>query len=190
MAFVFTVETGTGTNPAANSYVSVAAADDIITTNIHASVAWDMLTIPQKERLLVWASRYLDDHTSYKGMKTVPGSPQQTNFNGQVIPAVAPSPLRWPRTGVCDRDGVLIGANEIPIQLKVATAEMARYLVEQDRTVERDTDGLERVKADVVEIEFLPGYRLPAVPNNMVYLMAGLGTISGGGGIQFGKAVR
>lgn len=189
MAFVFTVETGTGTVATANSYVSVMEADDIITTNIHVSPSWDMLTVPQKERLLVWASRYLDDHTNWKGCKTVPGVAGYTNFNGQVIPAVPASPLRWPRTGVCDRDEVLIGPNVIPNQLKIATAEMARYLIEQDRTVERDTDGLERVKADVVEIEFLPGYRLPQVPTNMQYLVQGLGFISGGP-LRFGKVSR
>lgn len=172
MAFVFTVETGTGLDPLANSYVSVVEADDIITTNIHAAIEWDALTVDQKERLLVWASRYLDDHTTWKGEKTV-----------------STSPLRWPRTGVCDRDNTHIADDVIPIQLKVATAEMARYLVAQDRTVERDSDGLERVKADVVEIEFLPGYRLPSVPSNMQYLVQGLGAIFGGG-FRYGKVSR
>jgi hypothetical protein len=172
MAFIFTVETGTGADAAANSYVSVVEADDIITTNIHASVAWDALTTDQKERLLVWASRYVDDHTVWKGSKTVESSP-----------------LRWPRTGVCDRDDVLIDATTIPTQLKIAIAEMARYLVAEDRTVERDTDGLERVKADVVEIEFLAGYRLPSIPTNMQYLVAGLGVIFGGTA-RYGKVRR
>ena len=173
MAFTFVVEDGTGTNAAANSYVSVEDADDIITTNIHISDSWDALTVSQKERLLVWASRYLDTQTRWKGYKTVDDSP-----------------LRWPRQGVCDRDDIEIDANTIPNQLKVATAEMARYLIDVDRSVERDTDGLERVKADVVEIEFLAGYRLPQVPSHIQYLVQGLGYISGGRGTRFARVVR
>lgn len=183
MAFTFVVETGAGTDSTANSYVSVAEADDIIDANIHVSSKWFALTEPQRERLLVWATRYINSHTNWKGHKTVVGTIGTGNVR------VGESPLDWPRTGVCDRNDIEIGANEIPMQLKVATAEMARYLIDQDRTVERDQDGLERVKADVVEIEFFAGYKLPQVPSNMQYLIHGLGYISGGA-FRFAKAVR
>lgn len=173
MAFVFTVETGSGTDSAANSYVSVEDADDILTTNIHVSAKWDALTVDQKERLLVWSTRFLDERTRWKGTKTVEDSP-----------------LRWPRTGVCDRDSVVLAGDSIPTQLKIAATEMARYLIDQDRTTERDTDGLERVKADVVEIEFLAGYRLPQVPSNIQYLIQGLGYIGGGNGSRFVPITR
>lgn len=174
MAFTFTVETGTGTVTAANSYVTVAEADDIITTNIHASTSWNNLPLPNRERLLAWASRYIDDHTDWRGVKTVQGAIDATGVR------VGESPMDWPRTGVCDRNDILIGPNEIPRQLRVAAAEMARYLVDTDRSVERSQDGLKMVKADVVEVEFLEGYRLPQVPTNMQYLVRGLGSISGG----------
>lgn len=183
MAFTFVVETGSGADSTANSYVSVSEADDIITANIHADPSWTALTQDQRERLLVFATKYLDDRTNWQGYKTVTGA---VGSDGVTTGA---SPLRWPRTGVCNRDGVLIGSKEIPIQLKAATAEVARYMVAQDRTVERDQDGLVRVKADVVEIEFLEGYRLPEVPNNVQYLLAGLGYIAGGG-VTFSPAIR
>ena len=183
MAFTFVVEDGTGTNAAANSYVSVAEADDLITANIHVNSRWIALSEPDRQRLLVWASRYIDTQTKWRGEKTVTGTINATGVR------TGESPLDWPRTGVCDRNNVLIGPNQIPSQLKLATAEMARYLIDSDRSVERDQDGLERVKADVVEIEFLPGYRLPQVPNHMQYLIDGLGAISGGT-FRFAKAVR
>ena len=163
MAFTFVVEDGTGL-ATATSYVSVADADDIIAVNIHIDQTWLDLGTDSKEKLLAWATRIHDAQTRWKGTKTV-----------------ATSQLRWPRTGVCDRDETLIGINEIPYQLEVATAEYARYLIAGDRTLERDQDGLIRLKADVVELEFKDGYQLPQIPAQMTYLLDGLGYISSGG---------
>jgi hypothetical protein len=172
MAFTFLVEDGTGLS-AATSYVSVEDADDILTTNIHAGPIWTELEEADKERLLSWASRYLDDRATWYGYR-----------------AVETSSLRWPRSGVVDRDRVAIASNVIPRQLKIATAEMARYLIAEDRSTERGQDALLRLKADVIELEFAEGYRLPKVPEHMDYLIKGLGTISGGSGIKFKKIIR
>lgn len=172
MAFVFTVEDGSGL-PEANSYVSVEEADDILAPNIHLTATWGVLSEEEKAGLLSWASRYLDERTRWFGMR-----------------AVETSGLRWPRAGVIDRDGILIGSTEIPRQLKIAVAEMARFLMVDDRTVERDQDGLVRLKADVIELEFKEGYKLPKVPEHMQYLLIGLGAVSTGGGIQFKRIIR
>jgi hypothetical protein len=172
MPFTFVVEDGTGIITA-NSYVSVTDASDILTTNIHAGPEWDALDTASKERLLAWASRYLDDRVTWRGYRV-----SET------------SGLRWPRSGVIDRDGILISSTTIPRQLKVATAEMARYLIETDRSVEQGQDALTRLKADVIELEFAEGYRLPKVPEHMQYLLSGLGSVSGGGGVQFKRIVR
>lgn len=172
MAFAFVVEDGTGLDNA-TSYVSVEEADDIITMNIHASAAWTALSTEDKERLLAWASRYLDERTRWYGRK-----------------AVDSSALRWPRSGVTDRDGLTLASNLIPRQLKIATAEMARYLIDEDRSAERGQDALTRLKADVIELEFSEGYRLPQVPSHMQYLIKGLGAISSGNGIKFKRIIR
>jgi len=172
MAFTFVVEDGSGLSTA-TSYVSVEEADDIITMNIHASQSWGALTDVQKEYLLSWASRYLDERTRWFGYRMV-----------------ETSALRWPRYGVTDRDGIRLSDSAIPSQLKIATAEMARYLIEEDRTVERSQDALTRLKADVIELEFSEGYRLPQVPSHMAYLIAGLGAIGSGTGIKFKRIIR
>ncbi len=172
MAFAFVVEDGTGVTDA-TSYVSVEEADDIITMNIHASASWAALVDGDKEKLLAWASRYLDERTRWFGTKAVPASA-----------------LRWPRVGVIDRDGIELSSTMVPRQLKIATAEMARYLIDEDRSVERGQDALTRLKADVIELEFSEGYRLPQVPSHMQYLIKGLGTISSGNGIQFKRILR
>ena len=173
MAFVFTVEDGTGLSNA-TSYVSVSDADDFLAVNIHVSDTWMALDIEQKEKLLSWASRYLDEKVRWYGDKYV-----------------ATSSLRWPRSRIVDRDNLLIPSNVIPAQLKIATAEMARYLLTSDRTVERDQDALKRVKADVVEVEFDNAYRLPQVPSYISALITGLGAIhNSSGGMQVKRLIR
>jgi len=141
--------------------------------NIHADASWTLLTTEVKERLLAWASRYLDERTRWYGMKTVEASA-----------------LRWPRCGVMDRDYIELSPTMVPRQLKIATAEMARYLISEDRTTERDQDALSRLRADVIELEFVEGYRLPQVPSHMQYLIKGLGAISSGNGIKFRRIIR
>lgn len=171
MAFTFLVEDGTGL-PEANSYVSVSEADSLLETNIHAAAEWLALTVDERQALLMSATRYLDDRTRWYGTRVS-----------------AASGLRWPRIGVTDRDGNLVPATTIPKQLRFATAEMARFNMGEDRTVERDQDALSRLKADVIELEFVEGYRLPKVPEHMRYLLLGLGMIAGSG-ITFGKVIR
>ena len=148
---------------APTSYCTVDEADTFLTPNIHATT-WFALSTTDKEKLLAFATKFLDDRVRWEGTKTV-----------------AASGLRWPRTGVVDRDSRAIGANEIPTQLKRATAEMARYLVDADRTTERSQDGLKELKADVIELVFNETYRLPVVPSHMHFLVEGLGILRGNG---------
>lgn len=163
MAFIFLVEDGTGLVAAANSYASVSAADDVITVNIHANDAWNALSFAEKERMLVWGTRILDDYTRWFGTKTVDDSP-----------------LRWPRTGMTNCDGIALDSNKIPQQVVVATAEMARFYAKEDRTLDRDQDGLESLTADVIELVFRKNYKLPTIPAEMTYLIRCLGSITSG----------
>ena len=164
MAYVFTVETGaivTG----ANSYVTVQEADDQLTTNIHAGPIWLALDTDVKEKLLSWASRYLDE---------------RARWNGRVVSAT--QPMRWPRYGVYNSDNILIADDVIPPQLKAAVIEMARYLITNDRSTERDQDGLKSIKVDVIELVFNTNYTLPEVPNEINLILTNLGYIISGYG--------
>lgn len=145
------------------SYVALADAQTMIESNIHAT-GWAALGSSDQEKLLAFATDFIDIHTRFKGYKTVSLSLRS-----------------WPRTGVVNDEYVAIGANEIPYQLQYATAMMANYLVSDDRTTERPQDGLESIKADVVELVFREGYKLPTVPSEMHQLLEGLGVISAGG---------
>lgn len=170
MAFAFLVEDGSGL-ASANSYVSVEDADDYLVTNIHVFPIWDALTTENKQYLLAWASTYLDQRARWNGKK-----------------AVETSGLRFPRECLTDRDGNPIASDVVPVALKQATVEMARALIESDRSADRGQDGLERLRVDVIEIYFNADYRLPTVPKNINMILEGLGTVRSDTG--FGRILR
>lgn len=162
MAFVFTVETGVGLSDA-NSYASLDEADDYLIANIHVYPKWTALTDENKESLLAFASRLIDQRTSWYGEK-----------------AVTTSALRWPRTGLADRDGNDIASNVVPPAVKAATIEVAASLIDADRSVERGSDGLKELQVDVVKLVFDEAFRLPTFPPNVQYILTGLGAVASG----------
>lgn len=162
MPYTFTVEDGTGLS-AANSYVSVTEANDYLIQNNFVFPTWDAIESGDKQKVLSWASRYLDQKARWNGEKTV-----------------KESGLRWPRKGVEDVDGEEIPEDVIPIQLKQATIEMARYLLDSDRSADRGQDGLKEIQVDVIKLVFDNSYRLPEVPNEINNILRGLGVIISG----------
>jgi len=162
---VLVVEDGTGLS-GANSYLDVNDADNLLSVNPHLT-DWEAASFDTKAGLLIWASRYLDQKVRWNGNK-----------------AVKTSGLRWPRTGVRDRDGISIDENELPNEVKYATAELARFLLTDDRPAERSQDGLKELKVDVIELVFNEDYRLPAVPSAIQDIIHGLGYVSGARGFK------
>jgi hypothetical protein len=182
MAVTLVVEDGTGLSTA-NSYLTVLEAEDILCVNPTAYATWTALTPTEKDTYLVWASGYIDDYVDWNGYKTVEDSG-----------------LRWPRCGVYNRDGILIGENDIPPQLKQAVAEIAVFLVNSSAAASGGQssnlpEGIKRVKADVVEIEFFEDGSSDSqtgsdlLPVNISFLIIGLGTVITGR-IRVGKVIR
>jgi hypothetical protein len=161
MAFVFEVETGTG-SPTANSYVSVAEADDYYVIGKFAAT-WTALTTAEKEAQLALASRTLDQKAVYYG------SLATTN---QV--------MRWPRKYVCDVDHKAIPENIIPRQLKDVVLELAIFLINEDLTQEQDSTNIKRIMADVVEIEYQDDAVQRKIPSFFNQRLHPLGRIQGG----------
>src|SRR5215471_12736068 len=73
------VEDGSGLNPAANSYTSVADADTYLSGQLYNS-EWVALSPDDKARAVISATRTIDNNMTYGGFIVV--------FN---------QPLRWPR---------------------------------------------------------------------------------------------
>lgn len=171
--FTFVVETGAGLANA-TSYVSVAEADDYYTIDTNFTATWTGLTTQAKEYLLAWATRILDQKTEWKGCMSVPATQN----------------LRWPRTGVYDRDGRLIEADEMPGQLKEAVFEFAKYLRENDPTVGQDTDYLKAMRVDVIELEWQDNAAQVTFPSILNSILGTLGNFRTGGGSRFGRIVK
>lgn len=161
MALTLTTTPGSAT---ANSYCSVEAADLYHDFHPYADV-WNAANASRKQQCLVMATRLLDDLVDWQGQKTT-----------------LAQKLRWPRYLVPDRDGLIYLANNtIPEFLQQATAELARYLVAEDRTEERGY-GIKSVTADVVSVEFDSTDLKPVLPQsvrNMITPYGGVGSTQG-----------
>lgn len=163
MPFTFTVEDGTGI-VGANSYVSVSEADDYYTIDPNFTATWTALTNTQKEYLLAWSTRILDQKCTWYGTRVS-----------------ATQALRWPRRGTYDGDGFAIDSDEIPDQLKEATFEFAKWLHTNDPTVGQDVDALRKLVVDVIEIEFQEGTTQSSFPSIINAILSGIGRFNTGG---------
>lgn len=163
------LEDGTGVT-GANSYITAAEALAILDVKPTQLAAFTALTPTEQDNYLIWASDWLDDYMDWKGDK-----------------AVADSGLRWPRCGVFDRDGVMISLTTIPDQLKQAVAETAVWLIGNEAAGSGGEssnlpEGIKRVKADVVEVEFFEGGSSDSqsgsdlLPVNIRFLLRALGS--------------
>lgn len=138
---ILVVEDGTGL-AGANSYITAVEALAILDVKPTQLAAFSALAPTEQDNYLIWASDWLDDYMDWKGTKSVDASG-----------------LRWPRCGVYDRDGLLLSETTIPEQLKQAVAETAVWLIGNDAAgsggdASNLPEGIKRVKADVVEVEF------------------------------------
>lgn len=141
MAFTFIVEDGTIVANA-NSYLTVAEADDILVLNFQQNAIWSALDETDKELMLASSTRYLDDNYQWFGQRTEPGV----------------QPLKWPRINMVDCEGNCIGANVIPGELKRAAAQLSVWLRSNDGNGQMDGAGVRRFRSEEVEIEWQDGY--------------------------------
>lgn len=163
MAWTFLVETGEGL-ASATSYVSVADATDYYTPDTTALAAWTALSTPQKEWLLGWSTRFLDQKVDWRG-----------------CPSTDTQNLRWPRSGVRDRDGRSIASDEMPKQLTEIVCEMAKYLLSNDPTTQQEVEHLAGLTVDVIDIRYQEGTSQAAMPSYLGVVVYPLGTLSTGG---------
>jgi len=163
MAFVFEVEDGTGLSES-NSYVSVLDADDYYSVDPYFAITWSALLTVAKQNLLAWATRVLDQKVVWEGTKTVDASA-----------------LRWPRSGLVDRDGIEIVENIIPLQVVQATLELAKHLNASDITSSQDIEFLKHIRIDVLELDYQENVGQPALPSQINAILEPLGVIPMGG---------
>jgi hypothetical protein len=134
MAITFNTTVG---DPAANSYATVAEADDYLTqARLHVSTGWTELTNNQKEAALMWATREVD---LYEYVGTLLATDQA---------------LQWPRLNAYTHDGRLVAEDAIPQAVKDAQAELAYFLAQADPAGVPAGEEFEKVKVGPIEVSF------------------------------------
>lgn len=157
------VEDGTGLSTA-DSYISLADTESYMSI-LPDTTAWDALSDPDKEDYIKWATRTLDAKSTYNGTKVY-----------------ETASLRWPRSGVKDKDGYLVADDIVPLPISDSTAELVRMLLTQaDLTSENSVDYLKKVVADVVEVEYQNNTSQSKVTEYINAIMSPLGWFNTGG---------
>ncbi len=136
------VEDGTGSDPTANSYISLAEAKTYHEATLYAD-DWNNANDARKSNALISATRLIDADMEFNGWRTNP----QTQA------------LEWPRIYVPNTDDLgytgslfysFIGAyvypsNQIPLRLRQAVAEQAKAMLAFDREADVDEKGISSI---------------------------------------------
>lgn len=123
---------------AANAYLTIVEADDYFAERIHAD-EWVALSPDNKCRMLVWATRLLDQWVSWLGVATT--------FE---------QALDWPRWGLYTNTGDVLDQDLVPEGVKQAVCELAWNLRLEDLTMTPDQTkaGLSSLTAGPVSLSF------------------------------------
>jgi hypothetical protein len=160
------VEDGSGLDTA-TSYVSVAEADAYFLNHPYYSDNWDAISPKAKENFLSFASTQLDSLINWRGVIMYPTQS-----------------LAWPRFGVVDDEGRLIPADSVPQRVKNAVFELALQMSRGDQFAISTGAELEKLKIDVIELQFAGSKTITPVPAATLLLLKGLGDYA------FGMRVR
>lgn len=153
----------------ANSYASVATADAYFETHPFYSDNWSEILAPDKQILLIAATRLLDSMYQWYGYR-----------------ASTAQALDWPRKGVRDTYDTLLDYTAVPARLRQATAEQAFFLTKGDKSYESQAStGLDKLKIDVIELDFTSSTSTTKagtqpIPSTVRNMLRGLGDYSGG----------
>lgn len=141
----------------ANAYCDVAFADQFNADRPAVGTTWADASVPAKTQAILWATMLMDDLWKWNGFPT---------SNLQL--------LLWPRQGMLKRNQwEYVDINTIPVELQRATAEYARQLLVSDRAGDSDieTQGITRLTAGPVTLQFKENVVAKPVPDTVVYLI-------------------
>lgn len=164
----------------ANSYVTVAQAQEYIDTLASGITGWTDAATARQEGALQTATRLIDATFRWLGLPTYP---EQA--------------LGFPRSGL-ELNGQSVNSLTIPRQIKDATSEFARFLLlptaPESIISDAAAQGIEKVKAGSVEVQFtkMEQYdrRLLPIPSYVVALIPSQWYEGGAGAIDNGDATN
>ena len=157
-------EDGTGI-VTANAYATLSEVDEILSYQASASKGWDLLDYVAQENLIIWASQILDQRVKWAGRK-------MHDTSG----------LAWPRAGATDREGIHIDEDVVPKEVKQATAVLANHLITFNPNEPNSSNDVTMLKVDVITIRRDPYATVYKFPDQIGYILRGLGWVSMGRG--------
>lgn len=145
----------------ANSYISIANADTYHDSHITHDT-WDEAESDDKCRALQTATRLLDEWYDWCG-----------------VVCTSSQALLWPRVGATGPNGYLLDSDAIPVAIANATAELARQLLDEDRTKDSDIEryGLKSLKAGPVDMAFGSVASSKPIPDAVMAMVSAYGTL-------------
>lgn len=159
----------------ADSYVSLAEANAYFADRLQAE-AWSQATDPEKEAALKWACRTMDTRLSYEGV--IVSTTQR---------------LPWPRYGVVDPsrgDGSAFVWETVPDPVKWAQCELALALLQEDRTLDPDMQGISSLTVGPISITSDGANQPGAIPKSVSDLLSGIATMRVSSSVGSVRVVR
>jgi hypothetical protein len=170
MAAIVTVETGSGADPNANSYISVADAESYHENTLYAT-EWTAADADKKKQAVVSATRIIDTNCVFRGYRKLTAQP-----------------LAWPRVLAKNDEyrgglyNVLMTSlpyydeNTLPVALVQATAQLAVELLRTDRTQDAGSKGIADISlgSGALSLSFIPSDRPDPLPDETRRILAGL----------------
>lgn len=141
----------------ANSYCTLAVADQYHLDRPGAGTTWAAASESQKNAAILWATKLMD---------------ALWIWNGYAVDAV--QALLWPRGGMLLRSGWdYVALDVIPVELQQATAEYARQLLASDRAGDSDIEtlGITSLTVGPVSLAFKDSVMAKPVPDAVVGLI-------------------
>lgn len=157
---------------ASNSYIDVAAADQIMEYRQTTFAVWSALSDDQKGAALISATQMFDA-LDWKGIRAAEGQS-----------------LRWPRSGVYDLDGYAIADDAIPSDVQEAVADYAYTVSQGDQFQATGLEGFSEIKVDVINLKLDASDRDSAIPDRILDRLRYLVKSGAGGSIGFASVVR
>lgn len=140
----------------ANSYATLEEARAYFDDSLYAFETEELQDDDTLTRALITATQVIDDEFEFDGS-----------------PATSEQALSCPRSGLRYKSGAAIPVTVIPDGLKAATAELARQLVASELTEDNDleTQGITKIKAGPVELEFNGTANAKTIPGRVVQML-------------------
>ena len=153
----------------ANSYVSVAEADNFFALHLYGA-SWAAATTQQKQAALVMSTRTINASVVWKGS-----------------PITHIQRLQWPRQGVVLNFQLdltvnpilgyenttypsfqLVEPNIVPWFVKAATCEYCRYILVDDRETTKDQSNVIREQVGPISVAYQPNTRPDILPESVI----------------------